>query len=176
MKKIISIALVALFFVTATTSCHRDSTTNQCPGTVYASWKVSGTTYEMHQSFTVGSGGGSTSMNMVLVACSADGIDRSVAFNFIPYPPVMGTYPIKYTSAHGIPWNGTISGMYLTGNTAATEMSYFTDSATHTGNFYITGVDPGAKTFTGGFDFTGVDDAGTSTVHVTDGTYTAKYN
>ena len=175
MNKIISIAALALLFTVS--SCHRDSTGSaNCPGAVSASWKADGTTYEMHNSFTAGSGGGSSFMNVVLVACSSDGVDRSVAFNFIPYPPVAGVYPVKYTSAHGIPWNGTVSGIYLTGNTVSTEMSYYTDSTAHTGTFSITGVNAGAKTFSGTFEFTAVNDSGSSTVHITDGTYTAGYN
>lgn len=174
MNKIISTVAFAFTLLLTVSSCHRETTTGACPGAVSASWKADGSTYEMHQSFTVGQVG--STMNMVLVACTSDGVDRAVAFNFIPYPPVAGVYPIKYTSAHGIPWNGTISGLYTVGNTAATTNSYFTDSTAHSGTFSITNVDATAKTFNGTFDFTGVNDAGSSTVHITDGIYTALYN
>jgi hypothetical protein len=113
MKKIIA-AVASALLLTVASSCHRDTTNNACPGAVSASWKADGATFEMHNTFTVGGGSGSP-MNMVLVACTNDGIDRTVSFNFIPYPPAIGVYPIRYTSAHGIPWNGTISGTYQVG-------------------------------------------------------------
>ena len=132
---------------------------------------MDGTIYNQFNTVTAGSVG--TSAQLVLVACADDGIDRSVSFNFLPYPPVAGNYPIKYKSLHGWPWNGHVSGTYSEGS--SNPLVYYSDSTSNTGNFLISSVDTIAKTFTGSFDFKAVNDAGSNTVHITNGIYTVKY-
>ncbi len=167
-----AVILTSLALIIFSPSCNRHNNNPAgCSGTITATWNEGGATYSQYNSVTAGVVG--SYMQLVFAACSSDGIDRTVAFNFIPYPPVAGTYPIRYKSGHGWLWNGTMSGTYAVGNT--TVHTYLTDSTTHTGNFVISSVNTTDKTFSGAFDFTAIDDAGTATAAISNGSYTVKY-
>ncbi|HWB62234.1 MAG TPA: DUF6252 family protein [Chitinophagales bacterium] len=167
LKKGITMFLALALIILA--SCHHGDDNNSgngsCPGTVIATWKVDGTSYSSSTSEFIDV---STAWGLVLVACSNDGHDRSLAFNLLPLPLTPGTYPLQYKSGHGELWNNTGSGTYIISNGGDT---YYTDTTgiNSTGTITVTSVDTVNKKFSGGFSFHATNDAGTETVNITDG-------
>jgi hypothetical protein len=164
MKKFTSIAVAALTLIIFVSSCHRDDdTTARCPGTAVASWKVGGAPYESYVYVYTHVG---TVSNFTLTACVSDANDKIVQMVFIPYPPVVGSHPLKWDGM-GV-WNSFGSGQYITDD----DGNYVTDSTTYTGSFDITSINTANKTITGGFHFSAQERGGSRTVDVTDGVFT----
>lgn len=164
MNKIISISIAALTLLVTVSSCHRDSTSANCPGTPFATWKVDGVTQESYVYVYTHAG---TVSNFTLTACVNDANDKIVQMAFIPYPPVVGSYPLKW-SGQGV-WNGFGSGQYITDD----DGDYLTDSTTYTGSFDIASVNTTDKRIAGSFHFAAHEvNPGTRTVNVTDGMFT----
>jgi len=91
-------------------------------------------------------------LNLSFIACKTDGVSRTIAITYLPYPPVIGNYPLFL----GPTFQGVSAfGAY----TIDGDQNFQTDS-THTGTFTITSVDTVAHLLSGTFSFTAfnVDD------------------
>lgn len=163
MKKITLITITA--FTLFISSCHREST-NVCPGTPMATWKVDG---ESQKCITYVYTHAGTASNFSLSNCGGDET-KLLQFIFIPYPPVVGSTPLAW-DGNLSNWNGLSGGgQYILDDT---NRRYYTDSTTHTGSFDIASVNTTDKTITGTFHFNALQVGGAGTVHVTDGVFTS---
>ncbi|MFN8288185.1 MAG: DUF6252 family protein [Chitinophagales bacterium] len=165
MQKSISLLSTAFICILFLASCHRDNNNSgSCPGTVSSTWKVDGNEYKSSSYVTFNLG---SIFNVTFTACVSDGVDKSITIGYIPSPPVVGTYPLKFEMLHSHPWNNMAGADYLIENGE----NFFTDS-TGTGTLIINSVNTTDSTFSGGFNFPATNDAGTQTVQITDGTFT----
>ncbi len=164
MNRPLPLFTVIVFAITSLTACHRDTGNGACPGSVIASWKVDGTAYKSSTFVTYNLG---SIFNVTFTACVSDGVDKAITLGYIPSPPVVGTYPLKFEMLHSHPWNNMAGADYLIENGE----NYFTDS-TGTGTLVINSVNTADSTFSGGFSFPATNDAGTQTVQITEGSFT----
>lgn len=156
--------MVVIALLISVSACHRNEPgTANCPGTAVPTWKVDGVA--MASYVYVYTHVGSVN-NFTLTACTSGSNDETVQLAFIPYPPVVGSYPLTWNGM-GV-WNHTGSGQYITDE----DGTYFTDSTTYTGSFDIASVNASNKTISGGFHFSAHEYNGTRTVNVTDGMFT----
>ncbi len=154
--------LLALLLAGFFSSCHHDSDSTNCPGTLVATWKENGNAMTSNVVLYVH---GSTMFNLTFTACVSDRNDRTCSLALLPYPPVPGTYPLKYPANSGIPWNGYGQGIY----TDETLGDFTTDTATHIGFITIATVDTVNKRLSGSFAFEAVSTTGSGAVSITDG-------
>ncbi len=167
MKSIFTKSFLALLFlgVISITACNNDDDDddNNCgtTGTLEASWKVNGVEEKAYLSFhshTV------SLLNLSFLSCS--GPNNAVLLNFIPYPPSVGTYELKYG-----PLSSPIKGLatYIDESVGTSGVSYATND-TITGTFTITDVDLSAKTLSGTFSFDGLKEDGSGVINtITEG-------
>lgn len=166
MKPFFTKSLLALLFlgVISITACrNNDDDDNNCGtnGTLEASWKVNGVeekAYISYHAHTV------SLLNLSFQSCS--GPNNAVVINYIPYPPAVGTYELKYG-----PFSSPMKGMgtYIDESVGTSGVSYATND-TITGTFTITAVDLTAKTLSGTFSFNGLKEDGSGIINsITEG-------
>lgn len=166
MKPVFTKSLLALLFlgVILITACRNnddDDDTCGATGTLEASWKVNGVeekSYVTYHAHTV------SFLSLSFQSCS--GPNNTVVLNYIPYPPAVGTYELKYG-----PLSSPIKGMatYIDESVGTSGVSYATND-TITGTFTITAVDLAAKTLSGTFSFDGLKEDGSGVINnITEG-------
>lgn len=165
MKSIFTKSFLALLFlgVISITACNNDDDDDNCgaTGTLEASWKVNGVEEKAYQSFN-----NHTVSLLSLSFQSCSGPNNTVVLNYIPYPPAVGSYELKYG-----PFSSPLKGQatYIDESTGTSGVSYATND-TITGTFTITAVDLSAKTLSGTFSFNGLKEDASGIIYtITEG-------
>lgn len=139
-----------------------DDDNNNCSGDIVATWKVNGTAQESREMTVLNS---TSFFNLRFVGCTSG--NTTLLLNYIPYPPVVGTYDIK--SGPGV--NSTVQGVY----TNDSDPQFGTDN-NNTGTLTITAVDTTNKKLSGTFQFTAKAENSSATKQFTEGSIVnAKY-
>ncbi len=154
MKPIFTKSFLAVLFLglISITACNNDDDgDNDCTGHLHASWKVNGVLEESYQGWHI-----TTTSLLGLTFKSCDDENKSIIISYIPSPPAVGTYQLKYGPGSPITQVGTY-------NLGDANIDYHTTDSID-GTLVITEVNTTDKTLSGTFSFDAVKDDGSGEI------------